>query len=431
MIGAPEAAKAVVCAGGAAATIAEKGKKTKHTIHRLENLLPELRELLQASPELSDSIEVTTVSTRVQKAITVCGKMKSRFSFMLQQLLGPHDLASVEDLEQRLKQLIQRCRNKIEMKRQRQQEDNQQEIRLALDDMTLKLDRLTLKLNEVKEGVRDDHFEASMLYWRPAMESVTKWTEDIGTLAQAAEKTMTEEPAGHVASARIDRTWTQEEVRTRLKLALESNPYWLEYLIDFEPSSREDCRTKLIKWLEHLRKLQGNSARDDRKILQEIENVQFALRHLASGDHDLFNRQREGCASISTDKEHENMLPLLVFTIEESSIEWEDKPFAYGGFGHIIKGKWKAGTVCRQVAVKCRHVARFGTASEFERDILREANVMSTLLHPNILALEGVVRLDGPRGDGIALVLDFMDCKLARVGNFVQRQDGPNSLAPA
>ncbi|KAJ6805909.1 uncharacterized protein M6B38_178470 [Iris pallida] len=154
---------------------------------------------------------------------------------------------------------------------------------------------------------------------------------------------------------------------------------------------------------------------DKKKSLREIqpENGQAELERESDWDGD----QKENSKIEPTTAEAEALAKGLQ-TIKNVDLE-EIRELGSGTYGSVFHGKWKGS----DVAIKRIKASCFaGKPSERERliaDFWKEALILSSLHHPNVVSFYGVVR-DGPDGS-LATVTEFM--VNGSLKQFLQKKD--------
>ncbi|XP_043695160.1 uncharacterized protein LOC122645838 isoform X2 [Telopea speciosissima] len=147
--------------------------------------------------------------------------------------------------------------------------------------------------------------------------------------------------------------------------------------------------------------------------LHELESVinNLDLDHDSDSDHPNISK-------IEPTKAEEEALAKGLQTIKNDDLE-EIRELGSGTYGAVYHGKWKGS----DVAIKRIKASCFaGRPSERERliaDFWKEALILSSLHHPNVVAFYGIVR-DGPDGS-LATVTEFM--VNGSLKQFLQKKD--------
>ncbi|XP_058067910.1 uncharacterized protein LOC131217144 isoform X2 [Magnolia sinica] len=142
---------------------------------------------------------------------------------------------------------------------------------------------------------------------------------------------------------------------------------------------------------------------------EPVNNIE--LEHDSDNDH-------PDTAKIEPTKAEEEALARGLQTIKNDDLE-EIRELGSGTYGAVFHGKWKGS----DVAIKRIKASCFaGRPSERERliaDFWKEALILSSLHHPNVVSFYGIVR-DGPDGT-LATVTEFM--VNGSLKQFLQKKD--------
>ncbi|XVF34254.1 hypothetical protein REPUB_Repub18cG0043600 [Reevesia pubescens] len=174
--------------------------------------------------------------------------------------------------------------------------------------------------------------------------------------------------------------------------------------------------------------------------LEEVEEVKAKVEEGASVKHDAVEKEAAGNESeslnangeLELDSDNENITPSKIEptkaeaeaiarglqTIKNDDLE-EIRELGSGTYGAVYHGKWKGS----DIAIKRIKASCFaGRPSERERliaDFWKEALILSSLHHPNVVSFYGIVR-DGPDGC-LATVTEFM--VNGSLKQFLQKKD--------
>ncbi|MFS7966988.1 putative protein kinase TKL-Pl-6 family [Helianthus anomalus] len=156
-----------------------------------------------------------------------------------------------------------------------------------------------------------------------------------------------------------------------------------------------------------------NDAKVKEEIVQELDAVDAPVElELESGGDTQSNTK------IEPTKAEEEAIARGLQTIKNDDLE-EVKELGSGTYGAVYHGKWKGS----DVAIKRIKASCFaGRPSERERliaDFWKEALILSSLHHPNVVSFYGIVR-DGPDGS-LATVTEFM--VNGSLKQFLQKKD--------
>ncbi|KAJ6819057.1 uncharacterized protein M6B38_404785 [Iris pallida] len=217
---------------------------------------------------------------------------------------------------------------------------------------------------------------------------------------------------------------TDEQKEERLEINV-PNTTEVDKVGDPAADASAECLTYLPELIASVKKAVLETAEevkakvddDDnkKKSLNEIqpENGQAELDAESYGDGD----QKKNSKIEPTTAEAEALAKGLQ-TIRNDDLE-EIRELGSGTYGSVFHGKWKGS----DVAIKRIKASCFaGKPSERERliaDFWKEALILSSLHHPNVVAFYGVVR-DGPDGS-LATVTEFM--VNGSLKQFLQKKD--------
>ncbi|KAK9715529.1 hypothetical protein RND81_06G170800 [Saponaria officinalis] len=129
--------------------------------------------------------------------------------------------------------------------------------------------------------------------------------------------------------------------------------------------------------------------------------TEYVVDHLEDGSDD----ENDHASAIERTKAEEEALARGLQTINSADVE-EIRELGTGTYGSVYYGKWKGSDVAiKRIKASCFS----GEPSERERliaDFWKEALILSSLHHPNVVSFYGIVR-DGPDGS-LATVTEFM-----------------------
>lgn len=154
----------------------------------------------------------------------------------------------------------------------------------------------------------------------------------------------------------------------------------------------------------------------DKKAIEEGNDTESDVVN-TQGEPEL-DSDNDGNLKIEPTKAEEEAISRGLQTIRNEDLE-EIRVLGSGTYGAVYHGKWKGS----DVAVKRIKASCFaGRPSERERlisDFWREALILSSLHHPNVVSFYGIVR-DGPDGS-LATVTEFM--VNGSLKQFLQKKD--------
>ncbi|KAL4564269.1 hypothetical protein LXL04_028327 [Taraxacum kok-saghyz] len=154
---------------------------------------------------------------------------------------------------------------------------------------------------------------------------------------------------------------------------------------------------------------------NDGKVKEETFQEPDAVDAVVSKD---FGSDNQSNTKIEPTKAEEEAISRGLQTIRNDDLE-EIRELGSGTYGAVFHGKWKGS----DVAIKRIKASCFaGRPSERERliaDFWKEALILSSLHHPNVVSFYGIVR-DGPDGS-LATVTEFM--VNGSLKQFLQKKD--------
>lgn len=167
-------------------------------------------------------------------------------------------------------------------------------------------------------------------------------------------------------------------------------------------------KTEVMENVEEVKsRVEDNTANvlvHDTAAKDEHQNETDAVDAQGDGEMDSDNENSKN-SKIELTKAEEEALNRGLQTIKNEDLE-EIRELGSGTYGSVYHGKWKGS----DVAIKRIKASCFaGRPSERERlisDFWKEALILSSLHHPNVVSFYGVVR-DGPDGS-LATVTEFM-----------------------
>ncbi|XP_022867591.1 uncharacterized protein LOC111387282 [Olea europaea var. sylvestris] len=194
---------------------------------------------------------------------------------------------------------------------------------------------------------------------------------------------------------------------------------------------QEDCLSLLPEFVASVKEVALASLKVEAKVREDTD---FGIEHnVVAGDdaqHDADGLGGNGDFEMGSDNDNLSNSKIEPTTAEAEAIDRglqtiknedleEIRELGSGTYGAVYHGKWKGS----DVAIKRIKSSCFaGKPSERERliaDFWKEALILSSLHHPNVVAFYGVVR-DGPDGS-LATVTEFM--VNGSLKQFLQKKD--------
>ncbi|MCL7044343.1 hypothetical protein MKW94_019727 [Papaver nudicaule] len=207
----------------------------------------------------------------------------------------------------------------------------------------------------------------------------------------------------------------------------------LDEAYDSNPIDPKDLSIKRLSFLPELIASVKKAALEGveevkARVEGEVEcDVGSSSKEAASKEHESVNMhdvevdsdsEHKNISKIEPTKAEEEALARGLQTIRNDDLE-EIRELGSGTYGAVFHGKWKGS----DVAVKRIKASCFaGRPSERERliaDFWKEALILSSLHHPNVVSFYGIVR-DGPDGS-LATVTEFMIN--GSLKQFIQKKD--------
>lgn len=249
--------------------------------------------------------------------------------------------------------------------------------------------------------------------------------EDVGVLSHPKgskdsnnvqfRESITSSPMMH--GARSNGTTKPEEKDTCSPLEREQSDDCLSCLPELIASAKKAALDSIEEVKAKVQDIADPCVEHDATVKDEHQNEADALD--AQGDLEVdSDNENSNSSKIELTKAEEEAINRGLQTIKNEDLE-EIRELGSGTYGAVFHGKWRGS----DVAIKRIKASCFaGRPSERERlisDFWKEALILSSLHHPNVVSFYGVVR-DGP-GGSLATVTEFM--VNGSLKQFLQKKD--------